>query len=88
MPWCTSCDRFLSPSTVTTAGTCPRCGSPVDPGKASRVDELDAPAMGGEGNGSKRRREIPWHVKALLGVLAIYLGYRAFQGLEWLADQL
>jgi len=34
MPWCPGCDRFLSPATVTPAGDCPRCGAPVDPGRA------------------------------------------------------
>jgi hypothetical protein len=92
MPWCATCDRFLSPSTVTTEGHCPRCDAPVDPGKASpataplHADDLDA-TPSDEGAG-KRRREIPWHVKAVLGVFAIYLGYRAFQGLEWLVEQL
>ncbi len=28
---------------------------------------------------------IPWHFKLLLGAVALYLGYRAFQGIEWLA---
>jgi hypothetical protein len=91
VPWCATCDRFLSPSTVTTEGSCPRCGAAVDPGRASPApdaggDDLDSDP-GGETTG-KRRREIPWHVKALLGVFAIYLGYRAFQGLEWLVKQL
>ncbi len=95
MPWCPACDRFLSPSTVTTTGTCPRCGGAVDPGKASAAS-ASAPAGGPDdpdaeptpGSAGRRRREIPWHVKALLGVLAIYLGYRTFQGLEWLVGQL
>ena len=26
---------------------------------------------------------IPWHLWLLLAALAVYLGYRAFQGLEW-----
>ena len=28
---------------------------------------------------------LPWHFKLLLGAIALYLGYRAFQGIEWLA---
>ncbi len=27
MPWCDDCDRFLSPNTVNSDGTCPTCGS-------------------------------------------------------------
>jgi hypothetical protein len=59
----------------------------VDPGKATpatAADDLDAAPDAA----TRKRREIPWHVKALLGVFAIYLGYRAFQGLEWLVEQL
>jgi hypothetical protein len=26
---------------------------------------------------------MPWHLKLLLAALAVYLGYRALQGLEW-----
>ena len=37
---------------------------------------------------AKPRRRIPWHLKALLGVFAIYLGYRTAQGIEWLAHNL
>ena len=29
MPWCDSCDRFLSPNTVHDDGTCPSCGAKV-----------------------------------------------------------
>lgn len=31
---------------------------------------------------------IPWHFKLLLGLAALYLGYRALQGVEWLVNQL
>lgn len=75
MPWCTSCDRFLSPATVRADGSCPTCGSVVDPGTPKVAT-------------ANTRRQIPWHFKALAGVFAIYLGYRAFQGIEWLVGQL
>lgn len=73
MPWCTACDRFLSPSTVQADGTCPTCGAAVDAGHAHAASEVDdGPAP------------IPWHLWLLLAALAVYLGYRAFQGVEWL----
>jgi hypothetical protein len=31
---------------------------------------------------------LPWHFKMLVGAIALYLGYRAFQGIEWLVHQL
>ena len=76
MPWCDTCDRFLSPSTVVADGTCPNCGRSVDPGPAhgaSGEDDLGA---------------LPWHLKLLAGALAVYLGYRAWQGIEWVAHNL
>lgn len=72
MPWCTECDRFLSPSTVRTDGTCPTCATPVDV----------------EGGRGRRLRAIPWHFKLLLAVFAVYLGYRLVQGVDWLVGQL
>ena len=84
MPWCDACDRFLSPSTVRTDGTCPSCGRVVDPGRLrsaahaaeakSTVDDEDDEALA----------PIPWHLWLLLAALAVYLGYRAMQGIEWL----
>jgi hypothetical protein len=77
VPWCDTCDRFLSPSTVVADGTCPVCGHAVDPGSAHAAhagdDELGA---------------IPWHLKLLGAALAVYLGWRAWQGIEWLAHVL
>ena len=77
MPWCPRCDRFLSPSTVRTDGSCPACGSTVDPGGAQAADDDDDALP-----------PLPWHFKLLVGALALYLGYRAFQGIEWVATKL
>lgn len=30
---------------------------------------------------------LPWHFKLLVGAITVYLGYRAFQGIEWLVRQ-
>jgi len=74
VPWCPTCDEYLAPPRVLADGTCPTCQKPVDPGGAhARDNELDP---------------FPWHFKVLAGALALYLGYRAFQGLEWLAGLL
>ena len=71
MPWCDTCDRFLSPSTVQVDGACPTCGHPVAGGP---------PATAPRG----RLRRLPWHVKLLLAVLAMYLTFRLIQGIDWL----
>jgi len=33
----------------------------------------------------EERRHVPWHFKFLLAASVIYLGYRAYQGIAWLA---
>jgi hypothetical protein len=89
VPWCPECDRFLSPASVLTDGSCPRCGRVVDPGHAHAPATTDPPG-GDDGEPQPATDEepldpIPWHFKLLLGAVALYLGYRAFQGIEWLA---
>lgn len=71
MPWCPSCDRYYAPPAVNADGTCPVCGRAVDAGGAKvATDEEERPPL-------------PWHLKVLLMALAVYLGYRAWQGIEW-----
>ena len=81
MPWCDACDRFLSPSTVKVDGTCPSCGRIVDPGHAH---EAGAGPTAKAVDDDEDLPPIPWHLWLLAGALAIYLGYRAMQGIEWL----
>jgi hypothetical protein len=71
VPWCSTCDRFLSPPTVTAEGRCPTCGRPVEPGKAHKTGEEELPP-------------VPLHMKVMGVALVIYLGYRFAQGVEWL----
>lgn len=113
MPWCAGCDRFLSPSTVTPTGECPRCGASVDPGRGRAPTEGETPAVAGPPTGAAATAEvplassapsasassatptgdeetplpIPWHFKLLVGAIALYLGWRAFQGVEWVIRQ-
>ena len=57
-------------------GTCPACGRVVDAGRAA-----EAPA---DDPGDDSLPPIPWHLWLLAAALAVYLGYRAMQGIEWL----
>jgi hypothetical protein len=83
MPWCTECDRFLSPSTVRADGTCPTCGRPIDPRRPlAAAPDATAPEAS-PGADDPAPAPMPWHLWLLLAALAVYLGYRAFQGLEW-----
>jgi hypothetical protein len=87
VPWCDTCDRFLSPSTVRVDGTCPACGRSVDPGRAHvPSDEPAATTSAGpaETEDDDEKLPLPWHLKLLAGALAVYLGYRFLQGIEWI----
>jgi hypothetical protein len=82
MPWCTECDRFLSPPSVSHDGTCPTCGRPVEPGRAHAATDGIANDV------EEESPPIPWHLKALAAAVVLYLGFRAWQGIEWVARQL
>jgi hypothetical protein len=99
MPWCTGCDRFLSPATVKADGTCPRCGRLVDPGRARAPEPVEVAEPGASDPTRASAAHavpvpeadpdddapipLPWHFKLLVGAIALYLGWRAFQGIEW-----
>jgi len=79
VPWCPHCDQYLAPPRVRPDGTCPECGATVDPGGGRR-----ASAHGDAIDDNDPLEALPWHFKVLLGAVAVYLGYRALQGVEWL----
>ena len=92
MPWCPSCQRFLSPPTVAPDGTCPACGRPVEPGRG-KVTSAASVASAGEappdtGAEEEELPPIPAHLKYLGVALVIYLGYRFWQGIEWVIHKL
>jgi hypothetical protein len=68
-----SCNKFLTPPTVRTDGTCPRCGSEVERGL---IPGMTRPA-------GEARPAVPWHLKLLGLALAVYLSFRFFELIEW-----
>jgi hypothetical protein len=77
MPWCNHCDRFLSPSTVRTDGTCPTCGWSVDEGEVAAGAAAKAEPV------EEKLPPIPWHLKLLALAILVYLLFRLYQGIEW-----
>ena len=77
MPWCATCDRFYNPNTLSTDGSCP---------EGHQVAEASAD---GAAPPEKLRRfsdePAPWHFKVLVALTAVYLGWRAVQGIDWVA---
>jgi len=81
VPWCTDCDRFLSPSSVRDDGTCPHCGRAVEGGElAVRARETRRSAEPDE----EPLPPIPWHLKLLAAAIVVYLAWRLVQGVDWL----
>jgi hypothetical protein len=68
------CNKFLTPSTVRPDATCPKCGDVVEKGL---IPGMTRPA-------DEERVGVPWHLKLLMLASALYLGFRALQGIEWL----
>jgi len=85
VPWCATCDRFLSPPTVTSEGTCPACGRPVEAGQAHPAGEERQAAA--QPPPEEDLGPVPFHLKFLGIALVIYLGYRFFQGVVWVIHQ-
>jgi hypothetical protein len=83
VPWCPTCERFLSPATVRGDGSCPSCGRAVDAGQAKAPTALEEAPDATHPN-QEEKVPIPWHLKLLVAALVIYLGFRAWQGFELL----
>jgi len=63
-------------------GTCPTCGRTVDSGRAHTATPAE------EATGARRASSLPWHLWLLAIALAVYLSFRAWQGIEWIIQQL
>ena len=88
MAWCRACERYLTPATLTSEGACPSCGNEVQ-----HPPERPAPDASPSIAGTSARPEfpaeaaaerIPWHFWLLLGAAAVYLAWRAVQGVALL----
>ena len=78
MPWCDECAKFWNPPSLRD-GACPTCGA-----------TLESPPPRGDGTQTEAqaRPRAPWHFKMLLVATVVYLGYRLYQGVFWLAHHL
>ncbi len=79
MPWCPACARYLTPTSMETDGTCPFCKQIVDYRRNAKFEQATA-----RGEELEADVPLPWHLKLLLIAAAIYLGWRAWQGIDWL----
>ena len=69
VPWCEPCDRFWNPRSITPAGACPTCGRTVETPPPQNTDTS---------------QKVPWHFWLAITAAAVYLGWRAIQGIALL----
>lgn len=69
MPWCNSCDRYLTPNALSDDGACPTCGEQAE------VQQGEAKMLATEDE------KVPWHFWIVVVALAAYLGWRLVQGI-------
>ena len=82
MPWCDPCAKYWAPNAMEENGACPQCKTVLATKGALRMEarSLGLPAPGEiEGDAPKA----PWHFKLALAAVAVYLGWRAVQGVMW-----
>jgi hypothetical protein len=82
MPWCEDCDRFYTPSTLTTEGDCPEGHHVADPDDAAHLVQSTA-----EPREEEPEPKVPWHFWLLLVSVVVYLGWRAWEGVVWLINR-
>ena len=62
MPWCETCAKYRTPSSMNEDGTCPACGNLVEEPPGPSDDDQDLRA--------------PWHFKLMVVALVVYLVWR------------
>jgi hypothetical protein len=79
VPWCETCSKFWTPSSMNADGSCPACGqvvaapdTPVSAERPPPIDpkNLDLHELAGDD------AKAPWHFKLLIVALVAYLGWR------------
>lgn len=68
MPWCTTCEKNWTPTSLQASGACPNCGK-----------ELELPDRPETPTPSYRP---PWHFWLGVGGATLYLVWRAIDGLS------
>jgi hypothetical protein len=63
-------------------GSCPTCNKVLATKGALRM-EARSLGVPGPGETEGEAPKAPWHFKLMIGCLAVYLGWRVLQGLQW-----
>ncbi len=85
MPWCDDCAKYWAPNAMKTSGACPTCDKVLATKGALRM-EARSLGVPGPGENEGEAPKAPWHFKLMIGCLALYLGWRVIQGVQWLLN--
>ncbi len=77
MPWCDDCSKFWTPTSMKSDGTCPSCGRLLA-AERTTAHNINLKQLAGED------ARVPWHFKALMLAVALYLGWRLVQLITWI----
>jgi hypothetical protein len=78
MPWCETCSKFLTPTSMTEDGRCPACGRVLERSGGPVSEPLTAKTVDPRALAGKEAKA-PWHFKLLIVAVAAYLGWRVVQ---------
>jgi hypothetical protein len=78
VPWCDPCERFWTPGRVGPSNECPVCHSQLTEGQVA------ATARESAAEAEEAPSKISWHFWVFVAIAAVYLGWRAVQGVVWL----
>jgi len=91
VPWCDACSKFWNPNSVGADGVCPTCGRalPAPTTIASGEDGRQVRrTRGREGRRGPGGLQGALALQLLVGAVALYLGWRAVQGVQWALQHL
>jgi hypothetical protein len=77
VPWCDPCDRFYNPNTLAEDGNCPE-------GHTVLADTLEATDTESDSADPK----VPWHFWVLVIALVGYLGWRLWDAVAWIFENI
>ena len=83
MPWCDACAVYRAPKDCNSDGSCPGCGTVLATKGALRA-EARSLGLPGPGEVEGELPKVPWHFKLLMVAVALYLGWRVVQLIQWL----
>ncbi len=63
-------------------------GEPSPPSQATGDEDGGSEADTAAGDGETRQARAPWHFKVIVVGSVVYLGYRAYQGVSWVAHHI